>query len=432
MRVVSVAFTFYVRDGRVRRACEALAARGDQVTVIPLAEAGRPDREEIAGVEVWRVPVSRRSLTTHQTRARYLQEYAAFGAAVARALAALQRQGPVDLVHVNNMPDALVFAALGAMRRRVPVLLDVHDLMPDLFVNKFGGDGGGLLARALVAQVRASAALADGVLTVHDEAADLLAAYGVPRERIHVVLNAADDAVFTWRGFKAPGDDFVVAYHGSVSRRHGLDLALEALARVRDRLPPGTRLKILGEGDAVDEVAALRTRLGLEDLVELTPHFVPVEEIPAFLADVDLALAPYRQDPATELMLPCKLFDLGSVGIPVVLSRLACVSRYFDEGAVTYVPAGDVGALGEALVALANDPARRRRQVGALHARTDALSWPVQRAAYLDLVDDLVARGGRGPARAVAAAGAEGIRGLLRRPVTAATTLGAPGPTAAR
>ena len=62
--------------------------------------------------------------------------------------------------------------------------------MPDLYVNKFGGDPDSPMVRLLRAQVRGSAALADAVLTVHDEAKALLVGYGVPEDRIHVVLNA--------------------------------------------------------------------------------------------------------------------------------------------------------------------------------------------------------------------------------------------------
>lgn len=416
MRVVSVAFTQYRRDGRVRRACEALAARGDEVTALTLAEPGLPDREEVAGVRVERIPVERLTHTTRQTKARYLFEYGAYAAAVARRLVALHREAPLDLVHVNDMPDALVFAAAPVKALGVPVLLDVHDLMPDLYVNKFGGDARGPVVRALIAQIRASAAFADAVLTVHDEAKALLEGYGVPGARVEVVLNSADDRVFRWRGFKAPSDPFVLTYHGSLSRRHGLDLALRAVARARPRLPAALRFDIVGEGDAVDEIRRLVTGLGLEDVVRLTPRFLPVEALPGFLAEADLAVAPYRRDAATDLMLPSKVFDYGAVGIPVVLSRLRCAARYFEEGEVREVPAGDVDALADALVALAGDPDRRRGLVEALRAKVDRLSWPVQRARYLALVDRLAASRAGGTLPAVAATVRDGALGLLSPP----------------
>ena len=114
-----------------------------------------------------------------------------------------------------------------------------------------------------------------------------------------------------------------------------------------------------------------------------------MESLPGFLADVDLAVAPYRQDAATDIMLPSKVFDYGMVGVPVILSRLACASRYFREGEVRYVPPGDEAALGEAMVALALDAEARRGLVARLHQRVGELAWPVQRRVYLALVDEL-------------------------------------------
>lgn len=392
MRVVSVAFSEYSSDGRVRRACEALVARGDRVTALTIREDGKADRETVAGVEVERLPVSRGSLRKRGSRARYLAEYAVFAEEAARRLLLHHARSRIDLVHVNNMPDLLVLVAMPLKALGVPVLLDVHDLMPDLYVNKFGVDATSPMVRLLRTQVRASAALADAVLTVHDEAKALLVSYGVPEDRIHVVLNASDDRLFHFRGFETPASPFVLGYHGSISRRHGLDVALEAFARVRSRLPAGTRFRIVGDGDAVGEIQRLRVDLGLAEVVEITPRFIPVQGLAGFLDDVDLAVAPYRQDAATDIMLPSKVFDYGMIGVPVILSRLACASHYFRDGEVRQVPPGDETALGEAMVTLAGDPDARRALVERLHRRVGELAWPVQRQAYLDLVDGLVRR----------------------------------------
>jgi len=51
-RVLGVAYTEYLSDPRVRRESEALAQRGDQVTVLCLQEANRPEREMVEGVHV--------------------------------------------------------------------------------------------------------------------------------------------------------------------------------------------------------------------------------------------------------------------------------------------------------------------------------------------------------------------------------------------
>ena len=416
MRIGVVVFSHYLRDGRVRRAAEALAARGDIVRVVSLHEDGQPRSEVIRGVQVDRVPIRRLSLTTRQTRFRYLQEYSVFGLEAGRQLLRWHREAPLDLVHVHNMPDALVFAALPAKLRGVPVLLDVHDLMPDIYVNKFGAGGSDWMVRALVAQARGAAAFADAVLTVSEETRSMLVEYGIPRDRIHVVLNTSDDDIFRWRGFKEPGDRFVIAYAGSISRRHGLDLAIRAVVRYRERFPAPPLLKIVGEGDAALELERLVEELDAQEYVSLHPHFLPVEQLPEFLSDADLGIVPYRKSPATDLMLPCKVFDFGNVGIPCIVSYLACVSHYFDDSHVRYVAPGEVESLGEAMIALAQDVDERRRLVAAMRQRCRDLSWPAQRKVLLSVVDQTAATRGPPLLKGIGETVAEGMRGFLLDP----------------
>ena len=56
--------------------------------------------------------------------------------------------------HAHNMPDFLVFAALPARLFGRPVIDDVHDLMPELYHEKFGVGEGGRMLWALRLQER--------------------------------------------------------------------------------------------------------------------------------------------------------------------------------------------------------------------------------------------------------------------------------------
>jgi hypothetical protein len=50
---------------------------------------------------------------------------------------ALHLRHRYDLVQVNSLPDFLVFAALGPRLIGSPVLLDLHECMPEFFATKF-------------------------------------------------------------------------------------------------------------------------------------------------------------------------------------------------------------------------------------------------------------------------------------------------------
>src|SRR5688572_12619636 len=98
-RVAMLAHTYYLRDPRVRRAAEALASAGVDVHAICLAERGQPRRATVNGVQVHRLPVSRR----RGGPLRYFYEYLMVGVLGALVLAWLHFRLRLDVVHVHNM-----------------------------------------------------------------------------------------------------------------------------------------------------------------------------------------------------------------------------------------------------------------------------------------------------------------------------------------
>ena len=98
---------------------------------------------------------------------------------------------------------------------------------------------------------------------------------------------------------------------------------------------------------------------------------VPYERIPEELRGADVFALPSLQEG-----LPLSLLEAMASGLPVVASAVGgipAVVRDGDDGFL--VPAGDVAALGAALVRLANDPVRRARLGEAARRAAQAWSW---------------------------------------------------------
>jgi len=131
LRVCMVVHAYYEGDARVRRYAESLAALGHRVDVLALRAPQLPVREQIAGVALQRLPLSRR----RGGLLRYVYEYLVFTLLCGIVLAFRPRR--YDVVHVHNMPDFLVFAALVPRLFGARVVLDVHDLMPEVYASKF-------------------------------------------------------------------------------------------------------------------------------------------------------------------------------------------------------------------------------------------------------------------------------------------------------
>ena len=158
--VCLVTHTQYPVEPRSRRMAEALVDAGYAVVVLSLAGApDQPADETIGGVRVLRLPVAR-----HQGAGAfvYLREYARFFRLAAARLWRLHREQPFDLIQVHNPPDALIFATLPMRLRGVPVILDLRELMPELFMSRFRLARGSAVVRVLTGLERLACAYASG------------------------------------------------------------------------------------------------------------------------------------------------------------------------------------------------------------------------------------------------------------------------------
>ena len=377
----------YEANPRVRRQAEALAARGDDVTVVALHAPGRPTKEIIDGVRVVHTPV--RKYRGDSARS-YLSLYGGF---FARSAAWFLRQPRAyDLIQAHTMPEAVVFSAGLSRLFGVPLLLDVHDLTERLFASKFGETG--LLMSGVRASTRASLRFADEVLTVHEQYADTIRQW--THRPVTIVMNCPDPRLFPPTPPRPPrpgwsAGEVVFSYHGLIAPRHGLVNAVEALAELHKDYP-AARLQIFGSGDGLPPLLQRVRELGLGDTVSLPTGLRPITEMPAELAKADIGLVPSLRDPWTDEVLPTKLLEYAALGVPVITFRNPVIESYFPEDTVTYVDPASPENLLVAMRTLIRDPERARLQAERASKVMATMSWEQQKHTYFEVIDRMVAR----------------------------------------
>ena len=266
--------------------------------------------------------------------------------------------------------------------------------MPELYLEKFASGEKHWVVRALKTQERWAGNFATAVLTVEERLKDILAERGIPRDKIHVLMNLPDDRIFAPRAaapVKPTDAPFVLAYHGTLARRLGLDIAIEAAAKAR-RAIPRLELRIIGAGEERERLIELRDRLGLQEVVTFSDGFVPVEQIPAMIDDADVGLIPLRIHSGTDIMLPTKLLEYVTMGIPCIVPRTGTIGRYFDEDMVCFFEAENSDSLADAIIELFRDPVRRNRLAQQATERFGRIyCWSEHKKVYTALVDRLLA-----------------------------------------
>jgi len=258
-------------------------------------------------------------------------------------------------VHVHNMPDVLVFAALFPKLYGARVILDLHDPMPELMTTIFGVDDRSAKIRLLKLLEKMSLRFADAVITVNRTCRNIFSARSCPSEKIHVVMNSPDEKIFADRkncdslDRRLDSRPFVLMYHGSLVERHGLDLAVQAIAKVRADIP---KIELRVYGKRTPYLDKVLTTVQTCDLGDVVQYFgaKDLEHIAQAIRDADVGIIPNRRSVFTELNTPTRIFEYLSQSKPVIAPRAQGILDYFGPSDLIYFELGNVDDLAEKIL----------------------------------------------------------------------------------
>jgi glycosyltransferase involved in cell wall biosynthesis len=345
-RVAMVTFSLYPYDPRPRRALDALVGEGATVDLICLGNDGAPKREKLDSINVLRLPIRH----DRSGRFAYAYRYAAFilTSAIIFAFRALGHR--YDLVYVHNMPDILVLSALIPKALGAKVVLDLHDPMPELMMTIFKVPENSKSVQLLKRFEKWSIARANLVVTVNLACKHIFSARSCGPEKIAVVMNAPDSKIFPFRTpqehsrGEAAGKPFVIMYHGSLVERNGLDLAVEALAQARERIP-AAELRVYGPSTPfLERVLQTAREKGLEGVVRFLGRR-RLEELVKDIEACDVGVIPNQRNPFTDINTPTRIFEYLAIGKPVIAPSTMGIKDYFNDESLLFFEPGDAADL---------------------------------------------------------------------------------------
>lgn len=388
INVAMIAYTYYSTDSRVRREAEALIDAGCNVDFIALRRPDEPETELVNGVKIYHIAQER---YRGNSNIKYILAYISFFIKSSFKILFLHMDKHYKLIHINNMPDFMVFTALIPKLSGTKLILDVHDNMPELFSTKFHLSNNHWLIRFLKIQELLSAKFVDAVIAVHQLQKELLIKHGIPGEKIEIVMNVADKKIFYPRNIEndESRNKFVLVYHGTVARRHGCNVLIKAIDIVKEKLP-SIRLNIYGEGDALNDVINLTNELGLSDYIHFSNGFVSLNELPDLLAKADIGIVPNIRDIYTNYMLPVKLLEYVTMKIPVIASQIKTIEYYFDSSQVRYFEPEDENSLAKAILDMYYNPSKRKTYSENASRFEKKYNWEQQKRIYFRLVKKLL------------------------------------------
>lgn len=300
---------------------------------------------------------------------------------------------PPDFIYERASLYATAGVSLG-LELNIPVLIELN---APLAVEQSTYRSTGLGELAAQAE-RWMLSRADAVFAVSLPLGDYVISLGVEPERIHILPNGVDQALFK----PGPPDPRITArwgltggpvlgFVGGLRPWHGVEALAPLLGHVCER-HRDAQMVIVGDGPLRGELERNLHEHNLTGRVVFTGA-LPHEEIPAVIRQFDVALAPYSKPDHVFYFSPLKIFEYMACGVPVVAAGLGQNTELVRncETGLTYPP-GDIDALTSACKKLLDDENLRQRLGHAaaqeIHSR---YTWEHNAASVVKVARSLVA-----------------------------------------
>ncbi len=276
---------------------------------------------------------------------------------------ALSAAGPFDLIYERHALWS--YAGMEWARdQRVPGILEVNAPLVDEQA-KYRR----LLDREGAEQATYRAMDAAGAaIGVSRQVADYIVKYRGRSSGVHVIPNGVNPERIRSDcepvQIDSPGV-LTIGFVGTLRPWHGVEELIEAFAIVfRDN--SNARLLLVGDGPQREQLEAQASRLPLATsrAIQFVGAVKPAE-IPAWLASMDVAVAPYA--PLEEFYFsPLKLFEYMAAGLPTVASDVGQIAEVLDDRVTGLLyPPGDCHALAKALNQMIRNPEHREQMARA-------------------------------------------------------------------
>jgi colanic acid biosynthesis glycosyl transferase WcaI len=349
--------------------------------VIPEAYRGRSSqREWIDGIEVLRGWIYASPRLSKVTKSLGFASFAA-----SASLRGLLGDLTADVVIATSPPPTVgIPGMLTARRLNAPLVFDVRDIWPEAIALSGRLQSPGLI-KLLEAVERSIYSASAAVSVVTEGKRERLIEKGVPEEKLAVIPNGVDLSRFDAAGDAAregsellqrhgvDTERFVVLYAGVFNPPQGLDILIDAAARLKaeaEGASPAIQFALVGAGSQRERLAERVRSEALYEFVKILPE-QPRNNIPALLCAAGSIAVTLRKRKDTHTV-PSKIYEAMASGRPVLVSADGAPRTILaDAKAGLDSAAEDLEGLLASIRTLANDPnlADEMGERGRVHAR---------------------------------------------------------------
>ncbi len=291
------------------------------------------------------------------------------------------------VIHVNNMPNFLVFSCLLPKVMGAKIILDIHDLVPEVYAEKFNLSMDHILIKLLFIEERLSAWFSNVIISTNRLHNKRFKENKINKENIPIILNASDENIFTpYSKHDFYQEKITLIFPSTIAQRLGFDILIEAMSIVKSK-QQNIMLKLYGDGEYKEELLELISKKNLQNQVE----FVGLVDHPTLSREYEKAhigVIPWPSNYSTNYQMPVKINEYFTKGLAVIASDVKILKEYFSDCAL-FFEAGDPQDFAEKIIFLVNhrDYMKQLAQNG--HQFYKENSWSRYKSEYQEILKNL-------------------------------------------
>jgi glycosyltransferase involved in cell wall biosynthesis len=390
MNHCSIAYTFYERDFRVCRYSEMLKNDDNRVDVIALRKENEPKQNIIKGVNVYKI--QKRNFNEKGFFCFFLK-ILLFFLKGSFFLLKNQLKFKYKIIHIHNVPDFLVFMAIMPKLLGAKIILDIHDILPELFCEKFNKSFDSFLGRMLLLIESLSIKFADHVIVANDIWREkIINRHKLQEKKCSTLLNYPNLKRF--KGIQPNYNhkqQLRLLYPGHISHHHGIDIAIKGFAIIKQYIEnaqfdiyPGSYVP-----DYKQYIDNLIEKLNLEKNVLFHPPYV-LNEIADVFGNASIGIVPKRGGSFASEAFSTKILEFMAAGIPVVASKTKIDEYYFDDKTIKFFKEEDYKEMAKKVLTVFSDVNERKSLAQNGFNYVSINNWEIKKQIYLNIISVLV------------------------------------------